>query len=99
MRFRFPARASLGVRDRRIAKIIKACQELPGQELLQFVDEAGNCQDVTSTDVNDHAGTLGNTSTICRKCYVHSEVLNSYMDGNLVLELKSKVEGELRSDF
>jgi DNA topoisomerase I len=68
--FRFPARASLGVRDRRIAKIIKACQELPGQELLQFVDEAGNCQDVTSTDVNDHAGKLGNTSTICRKCYV-----------------------------
>jgi len=30
---------------------------------------------------------------------VHPEVLNSYMDGNLVLELKSKVEGELRSDF
>jgi DNA topoisomerase-1 len=45
------------------------------------------------------AGQLGNTSTICRKCYVHPEVLNSYMDGNLVLELKSKVEGELRSDF
>ena len=28
---------------------------------------------------------LGNTPTICRKCYVHPEVLNSYMDGNLVL--------------
>ena len=40
--------------DRRIAKIIKACQELPGQELLQYVDEAGNCQDVTSTDVNEY---------------------------------------------
>jgi len=26
------------------------------------------------------AGQLGNTSTICRKCYVHPEVLNSYMD-------------------
>ena len=31
------------------------------------------------------AGKLGNTPTICRKCYVHPEVLNSYMDGNLVL--------------
>jgi DNA topoisomerase I len=41
---------------------------------------------------------LGNTSTICRKCYVHPEVLNSYMDGNLVLELKSKAESELRSE-
>ena len=44
------------------------------------------------------AGKLGKTSTICRKCYVHPEVLNSYMDGNLVLELTSKVESELRSD-
>ena len=32
---------SLRVRDRRVAKIIKACQDLPGQELLQYVDEAG----------------------------------------------------------
>jgi hypothetical protein len=35
--------------------------------------------------------------SICRKCYVHPEVLNSYMDGNLVLELKSKAESELRT--
>jgi DNA topoisomerase-1 len=40
---------------------------------------------------------LGNTPTICRKCYVHPEVLNSYMDGNLVLELKSQAESALRS--
>jgi DNA topoisomerase IB len=52
-----PARAanwSLRVKDRRVAKIIKACQDLPGQELLQYVDEAGNRQDVTSTDVNEY---------------------------------------------
>ena len=153
VRFRFSGKSgkqwSLRVRDRRVAKIIRACQELPGQELLQYVDEAGNCQDVTSTDVNNYlkeitgkditakdfrtwagtvlaamalnelesfdsaaqakrnlraaiekvAGKLGNTPTICRKCYVHPEVLNSYMDGNLVLELKSKAESELRGDF
>jgi len=151
VRFRFTGKGgkqwSLRVRDRRIAKIIKACQELPGQELLQYIDERGNCQDVTSTDVNEYlkaitgkditakdfrtwAGTvlaamtlgelqsfdsaaqakrhlrsaiekvsarLGNTPTICRKCYIHPEVLNSYMDGNLVLEIKSQVESELRS--
>jgi DNA topoisomerase-1 len=48
VRFRFAAKSgkqwSLRVGDRRIAKIIKACQELPGQELLQYVDEAGQCQ-------------------------------------------------------
>jgi DNA topoisomerase IB len=58
VRFRFTGKSgkqwSLRVRDRRIAKIIKACQELPGQELLQYIDEAGNCQDVTSTDVNNY---------------------------------------------
>jgi len=40
---------------------------------------------------------LGNTPTICRKCYVHPEVLNSYMDGNFVLELKSQAESVLRN--
>jgi DNA topoisomerase I len=152
VRFRFTGKSgkqwSLRVRDRRIAKIIKACQDLPGQELLQYVDETGNFQDITSTDVNDYlkeitgkditakdfrtwagtilaamalnelesfdsaaqakrnlraaiekvAGKLGNTPTICRKCYVHPEVLNSYMDGKLVLELKAKAETELRGD-
>jgi len=34
------------------------------------------------------AGKLGNTPTICRKCYVLPQVLNSYIDGKLVLELK-----------
>ena len=58
VRFRFTGKSgkqwSLRVRDRRIAKIIKACQELPGQELIQYVDEEGHCRDVTSTDVNDY---------------------------------------------
>jgi DNA topoisomerase I len=44
VRFRFAGKSgkqwSLRVRDQRIAKIIKACQELPGQELLQYADEA-----------------------------------------------------------
>jgi DNA topoisomerase I len=56
VRFRFSGKSgkqwSPRVRDRRVAKIIKACQELPGQELLQYIDEPGNCQDVMSTDVN-----------------------------------------------
>jgi DNA topoisomerase-1 len=44
------------------------------------------------------AGKLGNTPTICRKCYVHPEVLNSYIAGKLVLELKEEAESELRGD-
>jgi DNA topoisomerase-1 len=153
VRFRFIGKSgkqwSLQVKDRRVAKIIKACQELPGQELLQYLDGDGKQQNVTSADVNAYlkditgqeitakdfrtwAGTvlaalalkelesfdsaaqakrnlgaamervaarLGNTPAICRKCYVHPEVLNSYLDGSLVLEIKSQVESELRDQL
>jgi DNA topoisomerase-1 len=42
------------VRDRRLARIVKQCQELPGQELFQYEDEDGARVDVTSSDVNDY---------------------------------------------
>ena len=32
------------------------------------------------------------------QCYAHPEVLNSHIDGKLVLELKEKAESELRGD-
>jgi DNA topoisomerase-1 len=133
---------SLKIRDRRIAKIIRACQELPGQELLQYRDEDGALRGVTSSDVNAYlreasgrdvtakdfrtwAGTmltarvlgqmerfetaaqakrnlraaiesvsarLGNTSTICRKSYIHPEVLVAYLDGSLFVEVKSDIQ-------
>jgi DNA topoisomerase-1 len=42
------------VEDRRLAKIVRACQELPGQELFQWVDDEGKRHDVGSGDVNDY---------------------------------------------
>ncbi|KAM3102728.1 DNA topoisomerase IB [Phormidesmis sp. 146-12] len=42
------------VSDRRLAKIVKRCQEIPGQELFQYLDENKQPQDITSTDVNDY---------------------------------------------
>jgi DNA topoisomerase-1 len=42
------------VKDKRLAKIVKRCQDIPGQELFQYVDEEGNAQRITSTDVNDY---------------------------------------------
>ncbi len=43
---------SVDVNDRRLARIVKQCRDLPGQELFQYVDEDGTHQDVTSQDVN-----------------------------------------------
>jgi DNA topoisomerase I len=153
LRFQFKGKSGkmwkLQIKDRRVAKIVKGCQDLPGQELFAYVDDEGQARDVTSADVNAYlreitgsditakdfrtwAGTvmaalalqeferfdtkatqkknlkaaiervaarLGNTPTICRKCYVHPEILNSYAEGQLLLEIKQEVEGELRDDL
>src|SRR6267142_1070587 len=50
---------TVDIRDRRLARIVKSCQELPGQELFQYVDDEGKRQDVKSTDVNDYLREIG----------------------------------------
>lgn len=128
--------------DRRLAKIVRACQDLPGEELFGYKDEDGNVHDVGSTDVNDYlrrvtgqdftakdfrtwAGTvlaaqalreleavdsdarrkknvvaaiesvakkLGNTRSVCRKCYVHPAILDSYLDGSFLKNLEARAK-------
>jgi DNA topoisomerase-1 len=41
-----------GFRDRRLARVVKSCQDLPGQRLFQYLDEAGERRAVESADVN-----------------------------------------------
>jgi DNA topoisomerase-1 len=45
-------RHALELDDRRLARIVKQCRDLPGQELFQYVDEDGTVVDVSSEDVN-----------------------------------------------
>jgi DNA topoisomerase-1 len=56
LRFTFRGKSGkdwqLAIRDRRIAKVVRNCQELPGQHLFEYRDDAGKVQSVTSTDVN-----------------------------------------------
>jgi len=42
------------INDRRLAKIIKNCRDLPGQELFQYIDENGDRRTVDSADVNEY---------------------------------------------
>ncbi|TPG47246.1 DNA topoisomerase IB [Roseomonas nepalensis] len=153
MRFAFKGKSGktwkLGLQDRRVARVVRECQDLPGQELFAYPAEDGTLHDVTSGDVNDYlrevsgreitakdfrtwAGTvmaalalrefeafdsqaaakrniraaiervssrLGNTPTVCRKCYVHPDLLDGYMEGKLVLEMAERAEEELRDDL
>lgn len=152
LRFDFKGKSgktwNLDLRDRRVAKVVRSIQELPGQHLFQYLDDDGGRREVDSADVNDYlreiagadvtakdfrtwAGTvlasmalqefevvdsqarmkknvkaaiesvakrLGNTPTICRKCYVHPRVVSTYLDGKLLEEIKAEVESELCED-
>jgi DNA topoisomerase I len=139
LRFEFTGKSGkvwrLSLTDRRIARVVRECQELPGQRLFRYVDERGWRLAVTSADVNAYlreisgrditakdfrtwAGTwraatalakappfasaaeakrharkvvaevaerLGNTPAVCRKSYIHPEIVEAYLRGELKL--------------
>ena len=45
---------SVAVTDRRVARIVQHCQELPGQELFQYLDDDGKRQTIDAGDINDY---------------------------------------------
>ncbi|APA68640.1 DNA topoisomerase IB [Janthinobacterium sp. 1_2014MBL_MicDiv] len=142
-------RHDIRLSDRRLARVLQRMRELPGQELFQYVDDAGERHGVDSGAVNDYlrevtgedytakdfrtwAGTLlaalalqafelvdsdaqakknivqaiesvakklGNTPTICRKCYVHPAVLEAYLDGSLLEGMRARARQQLQEDL
>jgi DNA topoisomerase I len=56
VRFRFRGKSGrdhvIDLRDRRLSRIVKRCQDLPGQQLFQYVDERGHRRSIESADVN-----------------------------------------------
>lgn len=45
---------TIRVTDRRLAKIVRQCHDLPGKRLFEYVDDEGNVKAVTSQDVNEY---------------------------------------------
>jgi DNA topoisomerase-1 len=43
---------AIAITDRKLARIVQQCQDLPGQELFKYIDEAGKRQAISSDDVN-----------------------------------------------
>jgi DNA topoisomerase-1 len=56
--FRFRGKSgkshAIDLSDPRVARIVKRCRDLPGQELFQYVDDAGKPQPIDSSDVNEY---------------------------------------------
>lgn len=136
---------TVSLHDRRLARVIKQCEDLPGYELFQYVDEDGERHAIDSSDVNDYlreitghhftakdfrtwAGTvlaydllrsmgvfeneahakknivaaikavalkLGNTPSVCRKCYVHPAVLEASLGGITIDGTEAGLEEEI----
>src|SRR3954468_22002240 len=59
-RVRFTFRGESGIehqiplKDRRLARVVKRCRDLPGYELFQYLDDDGQRQTIDSSDVNDY---------------------------------------------
>lgn len=140
-------RHTVSVQDRRVARVLQRCCDLPGEELFQYLDDQGSLRSVESCDVNEYlarasggdftakdfrtwAGTvltaaalrevptfesatqakrnvveaikrvcarLGNTPSVCRKCYVHPAVLSTYLEGSLAEALASHAPAKDRA--
>jgi DNA topoisomerase-1 len=58
LRFHFRGKSgrehAVAINDRRLARIVKRCQELPGQELFQYRDDEGQRRTIDSADVNEY---------------------------------------------
>jgi DNA topoisomerase-1 len=58
VKMRFKAKSGiereLSITDRTLSRIVRQCQDLPGQNLFQYLDEEGVAQPISSTDVNDY---------------------------------------------
>ena len=136
---------TIDLTDRRLAKIIQRCEDLPGYELFQYLDRDGTQHAIDSSDVNDYlreitgehftakdfrtwagsvlacvmlgefeaassvteakrnvvqaikevAKRLGNTPSVCRKCYVHPAVLESYLSTPIASKTVESTERRL----
>ncbi len=58
MRFSFRGKSGVdhvvALNDRRLARVVQRCQDLPGQEIFQYLDAFGRNKPITSDDVNDY---------------------------------------------
>lgn len=89
----------VAVRDRRLARLVKACRDIPGYDLFQFYDEAGERQDVESGHVNGYLQettgeafsakdfrTWGGTVTAAERLAAHGDAVPEADRDRLVVE-------------
>ncbi|HEY7311080.1 MAG TPA: DNA topoisomerase IB [Gemmataceae bacterium] len=61
-------RHQIRVGDRRLARIVQRCQDLPGQELFQYLDADGTPRDIDSADVNQYLQAIAGQGFTAKDC-------------------------------
>jgi len=71
---------------------------LAAMALAEFekADSAVHAKKNVTQAIERVSATLGNTPTICRKCYIHPEIVSAYLDGALLLEVQRDIDSQLR---
>ena len=67
LQFRFRGKSGqqheITLEDRRLARILRSCKDLPGSSLFEYIDEEGTVQSIESGDVNDYIRKIGGDFT------------------------------------
>jgi DNA topoisomerase-1 len=112
LRFHFKGKSGkrhdIALSDRHVARIVRACQELPGQALFQYLDENGDTHHVHSDDVNAYLKEASGQdftakdfrtwagTLACAQCLAESEAATSVSHGKrIVSEAIKKVAQHL----
>jgi DNA topoisomerase-1 len=66
---------------------------------LAAVDSEAEAKQYIVRAIEEVAARLGNTRAVCRKCYVHPEVLDGYLDGTLLDTMRQKIDAELSEEL
>ena len=66
------------------------------QEFRQFDSQAQAKKNIVKA-IESVASRLGNTPAVCRRCYIHPDILNAYVDGTLAETLKQRADRGLRT--
>jgi DNA topoisomerase-1 len=68
-------------------------------QTFESFDSATQAKKNVVQAIENVAGRLGNTPSICRKCYVHPAIIDSYLDGTMAGTLKQLTEQELEESL
>jgi DNA topoisomerase-1 len=68
------------------------------QEFERFDSQAQAKKNVVSA-IERVAERLGNTPSVCRKCYIHPVILDAYLDGSMIHALQRRARQEMEESL